>query len=75
MKDIESFSNEELQEELEGRDYRMYDLEYDLVDCGLFDDIVSVFDKLNCSDRLLLRNLVSNFLSADFEKRNKMLEL
>lgn len=60
MRDIESFSNDDLIEELESRGYRM-ERSYDLVDLELYDDIVSVFDSLDCFSREKLRDYVLNF--------------
>ena len=60
MRDIESFSNDDLIEELESRGYRM-EVNYDLVDLELYDDIVSVFDSLDCFSREKLRDCVLKF--------------
>ena len=60
MRDIESFSNYDLIDELESRGYRM-DRSYDLVDLELYDDIVSVFDALDCFSRKKLRDCVLKF--------------
>lgn len=60
MRDIESFSNNDLIEELESRGYRM-EVNYDLVDIKLYDDIVSVFYSLNCFSREKLRDHVLKF--------------
>ena len=60
MRDIESFSNDDLIEELESRGYVM-ERSYDLVDLELYDDIVSVFDSLDCFSREKLRDYVLKF--------------
>ena len=60
MRDIESFSNDDLIEELESRGYVM-ERSYDLVDLELYDDIVSVFDSLDCFSREKLRNEIIKF--------------
>jgi hypothetical protein len=60
MRDIESFSNDDLIEELESRGYRM-EVNYDLVDLKLYDDILLVFDSLNVFDRQRLRDYILNF--------------
>ena len=55
MIDIESYSDNDLIEELEVRGYRM-EVDYDLVDFKLYDDIVAVFDSLDCFSREKLRD-------------------
>ena len=60
MKDIESYSDNDLIEELEVRGYRM-EVNYDLVDLKLYDDIVAVFDSLDCFLREKLRNEIIKF--------------
>ena len=60
MKDIESYSDNDLIEELEVRGYRM-EVNYDLVDLKLYDDIVAVFDSLDCFLREKLRDEVIKF--------------
>ncbi len=57
MRDIESFSNDDLIEELESRGYVM-ERSYDLVDLELYDDIVSVFDSTSCAQRQKIRDLI-----------------
>lgn len=64
MKDIESYSDNDLIEELEVRGYRM-EVNYDLVDLKLYDDIVAVFDSLDCFSREKLRNEIIKFKESN----------
>lgn len=60
MRDIESFSNDDLIEELESRGYRMA-VNYDIVDSELYDEINFIFESCNVFDRQRLRDYVLKF--------------
>jgi len=61
MRDIEDYSNYELNQELKERGYSEYYVDYDYVDSCLFEDIISVFDSLSCAKKQELHDLIINF--------------
>lgn len=60
MKDIESYSDDDLIEELEARGFRMYDLKLDLIDQILLEDITEAFLAENFEGRQRMRDLIIN---------------
>lgn len=62
MKDIESYSDDDLKEELEARGYLIeFEVCFDYTDQQLFSDIYQVFEASSTFDRQKIRDLIVNF--------------
>jgi len=62
MKDIESYSDDDLKEELEARGYFIeFEVLFDYTDQQLFSDIYKVFEASSTFDRQKIRDLIVNF--------------
>ncbi len=62
MKDIESYSDDDLKEELEARGYLIeFEVLFDYTDQQLFSDIYQVFEASSTFDRQKIRDLIVNF--------------